>query len=234
MFQREPLIRGYLPDTVYCNQARVTEFLRRYPSVFIKPDGGGRGAGVVKVWRKGPLIYYVKEKGKPQAVKSVHALFQRLKFQERPHIVQQAIDLARIGGRPFDIRLMMMRDRLKQWKYIGMVAKVAGAQSVITNIAKGKGYVLPIDQALQQSLGLDGTNAAKKKNEMIRLAAACNRAHSTRRYDWQIGYDLGIDDKSKIWFIEINPTVPAHSLFRSQPAVYRRIKQLAAFHRGKG
>jgi len=233
MFQKVPQLRAYLPDTAMCDETRLAVYLDRFPAIFIKPDEGGGGSGVIKAWKKGALIYYVKEKGKQQSVNSVQALFQNLNLKERPHIIQKAIDLARIKGRPYDVRLMMMRDRSKRWTYIGMVAKVAGAQSIITNIAKGKGYVMPIDKALRKSLGLSLPGAAEKKNELIRLAKICTRVYSKSRYDWQIGYDLAIDRKGKVWFIESNPTVPAHGLFRKEPSVFQTIKQLAAFHKFK-
>lgn len=229
MLRKVPRLRAYLPNTAYCNEQRLSAFLNRYRAVFIKPDGGERGIGVIKAWKRGPLIYYVKVKGKPQTVRSVRDIVQKLKLN-RPHIVQQAIDLARVNGRPYDIRLMMMRDRSKRWTYIGMVAKVAGAGSVITNVARSKGYVLPIDRALRLSLGLSGSSAARKKYEMVRLAERAARVYSKSRYGWQIGFDLAVDRKRKVWFIELNP-LPAHSLFRKEPSTYRTIRRLAAFHR---
>ncbi|MCD1257703.1 YheC/YheD family protein [Paenibacillus athensensis] len=230
-FKKVSQLRAYLPDTARGREPQIAWYLERYPAIFIKPNGGGRGIGVTKAWKKGALIYYVKEKGTPRTANSVRSLSKQLGLKKNPHIVQQAIHLAKVDGRPFDIRLMMMRDQLKRWKYIGMIAKVAGNQSVITNVARGKGYVMSIDHALQKSLGLTGARASEKKNEMIRLAKVCTRIYSKSRYDWQIGYDLAIDKDGKVWFIEINPTVPAHGLFRNETSTYRRIKQIAAFHK---
>lgn len=233
MFQKVPQLKGYLPDTAMCTDSKISLFLDRYPAVFIKPDGGGRGEGVTKVWKKGSLIFYVREKGTPKTVNSIRALSKQLGLRNRPHIVQQAINLASINGRPFDIRLMMMRDQFKHWNYIGMVAKVAGNHSVITNVARGKGYVMSINQALQKSLGLTNKRASEKKNEMIRMAKLCTSVYSKNKYDWQIGYDLAIDRDAKVWFIESNPTFPAHGLFRKEPNTFRRIKQIAAIHKRK-
>ncbi|MDQ1913909.1 YheC/YheD family protein [Paenibacillus sp. GD4] len=234
MFQREPKLRAYLPGTAICNPERLREYLQRYRTVFIKPDGGCRGIGIVKVWQGEDRISFVKIKGKPQSVSSIHALYKKLHLSRRPHIVQQAIQLAQINGRPFDIRVMMMRDQRNRWICIGMVAKVAGVDSVITNVARGKGSVMSINKALEKSLGLTGEQAARKKEELIRLASLCTRIYSRTRYEWQIGYDLALDRKAKVWFIESNPRVPAHNLFLKEPESYRKIKQLAAFHKSKG
>ncbi len=187
----------------------------------------------MKVWKQGGRIFYVKEKGMPVSVDSAVALHRKLNIGNKLYMVQQGIDLATINGRPYDIRQMMMRDQFKRWKSIGMIAKVAGPRSVITNVARGKGYVLPIDKALKQSLGLSEAAAEKKKNEMIRLASLCTRIYNKIRYDWQIGYDIAVDRRGKVWLIETNPTVPSHALFRKMPKLYRTIKRFAAYHRPK-
>lgn len=233
MLAGQAAIRPYLPRTAYCTEKSVAQYLNRYSAVYIKPDGGGRGEGVIKAWKANSTYYYVKEKGHQQKARSVKELYAKLGLKRRPHVVQQAIDLARINGRPYDIRLMMMRDASKQWKVIGTVAKVAGPGSVISNIARGKGYTLPLDTALRESLGLSAAQMRQKKREMNHLASMCTRVYSKRRYDWQIGYDLAIDRKAKVWFIEMNPTVPAHRLFKKQPSIYREIKKLASFHKRK-
>ncbi|HEX7056655.1 MAG TPA: YheC/YheD family protein [Bacilli bacterium] len=233
LFNQVKEIRPYLPSTSICTLFTLAIYLHNFREVYIKPAGGGQGRGVTKAWRTNGRYYYVREKGDPVRCDTVAEMFRKLGLaRKKPHIVQRGIQLARVNGRPFDVRVMMMRDRAKRWTYVGMLAKVAGRKSVITNVARGGGYVLPIDAALRQSLGLTGERAEQKKQEMIRLAQACNRAYSRVRYDWQIGYDLAIDRNGKVWFIETNPTIPAHGLFRKLPdqTMYRRIKELAAFH----
>jgi hypothetical protein len=228
---RHAKIRPYLPDTALCTSASLRSYLHRYPAVYIKPDGGGRGEGVVKAWRNGQTYHYVKVRGKTRTADSIASMSRRLGLKKRYHIVQRAIDLASVNGRPFDIRLMMMKDTRGKWTAVGMTAKVAGTSSIITNVARGKGYVLPVETALRRALGLTSDQIAAKKREMIRLASMCTPVYCRTRNEWQIGYDLAVDRRGKVWFIEMNPRVPAHSLFRKQPKVYRRIKQLAAFHR---
>jgi hypothetical protein len=153
--------------------------------------------------------------------------------KKRLHMVQMGLQLAQINRRPYDIRLMMMRDTKKKWQYVGMMAKVAGAKSIITNIARGRGYGVTIDTALHQSLGLTGIQAEKKKQEIIRLGHRCNRIYSRYWYDWQVGYDIAVDHKGKVWLIESNPGNPSHPMFlrMNDKSVYRKIKQMAAAYR---
>ncbi|WP_338130664.1 YheC/YheD family protein [Cohnella ginsengisoli] len=95
-----------------------------------------------------------------------NALHRKLKLRKKPiHVVQKAIPLAKAGGRSFDIRVMMMRHR-SRWTYIGMLAKVAGAGSVITNVRRGNGYVLSVPEALRQA----GQKSHAAKMEMLKKA----------------------------------------------------------------
>lgn len=235
LFRRDPLIRKHLPATALCRTPSALDaFLNKYASVYIKPAGGMKGIGVVKAWREGAGLLYVIERGQPARCSSAHELYGRLGLRARPaHIVQQDLQLATVHGRPFDVRIMMLRDTRKRWTYAGMLAKVAGADSVITNVNRGKGYVLPVDAALRQGLQLEGTRAAALKAEMIRLASRCNRVFDRFRYEWQMGYDIGIDRTGRIWLIEANPSIPSHALFRKlpDPAMYRNIKRMDAAYR---
>lgn len=42
----------------------------------------------------------------------------------------------------------MMRNSQNSWQYAGMLAKVAGQSSVITNVNRGGGYAISIENAL--------------------------------------------------------------------------------------
>ena len=235
MFARDPLIRRHLPDTALCRTPSVLEaYLDKYKSVFIKPSGGMKGIGVIKAWREGSALYYVVERGRPVPCSSAQDMFGKLGLRARPaHIVQRDLQLAPVHGRPFDVRVMMIRNTRKRWTFAGMLAKVAGADSVITNVDRGKGYVLPIDDALRLGLGIDGARAANLKSEIVRLASRCNRVFDRFRYEWQMGYDIGIDRSGRIWLIEANPSIPSHALFRKLPdlALYRSIKRMDAAYR---
>lgn len=232
-FAAVPAIRKYLPSTSILTLASLNKYLNHYGSVYVKPSAGWGGRGITKVWKRpGNVGYaYVIERGIPVYCKTVNEVYTKLRAKHRKdiiYIVQQAIQLAKINGRPFDIRVMMMRVYGK-WECAGMLAKVAGPGSVITNLARGKGYVTDIDSALQQSMQLTEQQRTKLKNEMIRLGhLTAKRFEDWNRYS-QIGLDLAVDAKGRLWIIEEN-TGPAHSLFAKlkDQTAYRRIRQIVA------
>lgn len=231
-FAKNQRIRRYLPPTSLLSTKTLRVFLQRFRTVYIKPCGGQQGKGVIKAWKKGDRYIFVKEKGRKISCASAEQMYRTIKRQspKRNHIVQRAIRLAEVSGRPFDIRLMMMRNATGNWEYVGMMAKVAGKGSVITNLGRGRGYALEADKAIRRSVGFRGPKLKKLKHEMIRLGyRSCRRFDDYKRY-WQIGLDLAVDKQGRIWMIEEN-TGPAHSLFAKlrDKSVYRKMKRLTAY-----
>lgn len=233
-FAAEPSIRPYLPPTSILHVNSLRNFLTTHNAVYIKPSAGWGGRGIIKAWKTPTGFAFVQEVGQPIHCATVENLLQKVRQGARPggtYLVQKAIPLAQVNGRPYDIRLMLMRVK-GQWQYVGMLAKVAGPNSVVTNIARGKGYVLDVDTALRRSLGLSHVQIEALKQEMIELGMrTVKRFDAYKRY-YQIGLDLAVDQNGKLWMIEEN-TGPAHSLFAKLPdkTMYNRIKQVVAMWR---
>lgn len=121
---------------------------------------------------------------------------------------------------------MMMRNHQNRWSYMGMLAKVAGKTSVITNVNRGGGYVISVEQALSNSLVLSNLEKRNIIQELIRLSyRICNR-FIRYKYSSQIGIDFAIDKNKKLWLIEVNFDYPSHLLFSKlkDQTAFRRIK----------
>lgn len=233
-FYKSAYIRLYLPDTALCDELTLTSYLDQYKTVYIKPEDGCQGIGVIKAWKENGGYWYVIERGDPIYCASISEMYQKL-FSDNgnPYIVQRAIQLAQINGRPIDIRLMMMRDANKRWNYAGMLAKLAMEKSIVTNVSRG-GSILSVDKALNKSLGISGEKLESIKEEMIRLCYVCNRVYSRYVYQSEIGYDIGVDQSGKIWFIEANrgPSRVAFAKLKDK-TMYRKIRQLQYEYRNR-
>ncbi|MTV50660.1 YheC/YheD family protein [Heliobacillus mobilis] len=236
LFAADSSIRPHLPPTRKFSMTSLKRFLESYGMVYLKPSAGYGGQGIIKVWQTEKGYSYVRVKGETHRRASFTDLYNSLKrycFTGNGYIVQKAIDLAHVDGRPFDIRLMMMRQK-GAWRYIGALAKVAGENSIVTNYLRSKGQILDIEAALQRSELFDTETVAQIMRDMIRLGyKVCRRFDKYKTY-WQIGLDLGVDKRGKVWVIEEN-TGPAHFLFRKLPdkSIYRRIRSIARLRRKK-
>jgi len=225
---RDPSILSSLPDTKLFSNKNFDEMIQKYETVIIKPNAGGGGAGVMKVSRL-PEGKYLVHKGAGKKVLSSKAA--ALRYLEgstisRRHIVQQYIPLSTIDGCPFDLRVMIQRKKGVPWTITGKLAKVAGANHFITNVARSRGYVLPALSALTKSFSDKKAETILKKLDRICLSAAKQLEIA---YGFQtIGFDIAIDQKGNPWILESN-SKPAISFFRKlqDKSLYRRMLEMA-------
>ncbi|MCC2685584.1 MAG: YheC/YheD family protein [Paenibacillaceae bacterium] len=236
-YSKDAEIRPFLPPTASFTRESAKHFLRNYGVVYIKSTAVHTGKGVIKAWKAGGGYRFVKVKGKVHSASSTADLHRKIKPNPKASfIIQKAIDLARIGGRPYDIRVMMMRDGERRWHYAGMLAKVAGKGSIVSNVNRGGGYATTIENALAKSLGY---GPKRIRDTMRRLLALSSRivAYSERYpfYSFQCGIDLAVDKQGRIWIIEVNLHNPSHGLFNrlSDKTFYRKIGRLYASYRRK-
>jgi hypothetical protein len=233
LYSKHPDIGQLVPPTAVLSLKTLMRFLNKYNKVYIKGKNSHTGSGIIKAWKTENGYRFVRVKGKPVDVSSILELYTNVKRgrADKSIIVQKAIDLARIEGRPFSIRLMMMRDGQRKWHYTGMLAKVSGEGSIITNVRRGGGYAATIDEALAKSLGYRRERILKVKKKLIRIGFDIIDHSIKRGYlSHESGLDLGIDRKGKIWIIEVNLCYPSYGIFNrlEDKTFYNKIKRLAA------
>lgn len=229
-------LRSLLPQTSIFSAKTLEAYLSKYPAVYIKPNLEHMGKGIMKVWKTPEGYALVKVRGK----KSVFATLTELKkhletaCSAQQHIIQEAIPLATIKGRPFDVRVMMMRNGKGVWTYFGTLVKVAGPTSIVTNTHRAKGYVTTLEHALAHSLHLTKTDAERINRKLIRLSHdICSHFDSYKRTS-KIGIDFAIDKKQQIWLIEVNFNYPGYRPFAKLPdktAYYKILRGLKVLKR---
>lgn len=235
-YSNNAAIAKYLPPTGQFTKQTLSHFMNRYKKVYIKAARVHTGRGIVKAWKSKKGYRFIKIRGKATDASSTQELYRKVKnaLPVRSIIIQKAIDLAPVNGRTFDIRVMMMRDAQRQWQYGGMVAKVAGSGSIISNVRRGGGYVLNVEESLRKSLKCDHKRAANIKKELIKLSRNIMKYSEKHPFfSYQCGIDLAVDKKGKVWVIEVNLHNPSHGLFNklTDKTFYRRIGGLYRAYR---
>ncbi|XEC93334.1 YheC/YheD family protein [Paenibacillus tarimensis] len=217
-YDRDPFIRQFLPETALLSQTTLQQFMGKYASVYIKPDRRHGGNGVILVQKSEDGYSYTAIKGKKAEsesdVNSIEELYAKISKRaiDDQYIIQQAISLASINGRPFDIRSMMMRKPGEGWKFYGFFAKVAGPVNIITNVGRSGGYVLTIEDAIKKSLELPSAQIEQKKQSLLDLSyKISNRFLKYKASTTQIGIDFALDTEGNIRIIEVNFDLPDHS-----------------------
>lgn len=236
-FFKSPQIRPFLPPTSLYQPDLLGPYLDKYGTVYVKPTKTHMGKGILRVQKTAGGYDFVKERGEPVHVPTLEELQKKLVQQcsEKNYIIQKGIDLAELNGRPYDIRVMMMRNGLGKWQYAGMLAKVAGSDSVITNVARGGGYAVTVPHALRKSLSLPEADIRKITQQLIRLSYQVCTHFNKYRHSAQIGVDFAVDKHGKIFVIEVNYDFPSHGLFAKlkDKTYYRTIKRLHFQYRSR-
>lgn len=212
---RDRRVRAYVPETAIFTAGSLTRMLNRYNTVYVKPDHGNHGTGVMRVWRsKAGGKYSVQSGSRTRSYGSVGALYtalQAARIGRQRYLVQRGIRLCRYEGRPFDLRIMVQSNPEQKWEVTGMLARVAGSRGVVTNVRHG-GSVVSMDRVCR-SIGMNLSQIAALRGRLRKVGLRTSSA-MLRRFKRikELGLDVGLDESRRPWIIEVN-TSPDLSLF---------------------
>ncbi len=221
-----PDVMGHIPDTDWFEEDTVVEMLERYNTLFIKPNKGRIGIGVMRLRKLNDGKFELHYLDQAVVVDSVEEALQAVKEKMNPkkkYLVQQGIDLATVLDRPFDFRVVMHKMN-GEWQKSAWCVKISPPKLVVTNNARG-GVILTVDQALQLNKHL--FNYKEKIEELSEVCFKICKVYDLHFSFASIGLDMAIDKNGHIWFIEAN-TSPDHRMFLKlgDPRIYKKLKRL--------
>jgi len=222
ILRKKPFLAKRLPKTRLLKKNVLSKMLLQYRSVVLKPRDGRYGRDIVFVRRNGANAYRIQNEKNAVTLRDTRKLLQwlRQKRRGRGYIIQRRLQLARIKRKPFDIRIMAQRKKgsSSAWKTTGSYAKVAAQGYLVTNVT---GRPLPVLKALKLARIGDRRLFAKAQRVALSAAKRLGERYPKLR---QIGFDIGIDRKRRIWIIEGNyrPDLRPFRLLKDS-SMYRRI-----------
>ena len=133
------------------------------------------------------------------------------------YMLQQGIDLIRHAGRPFDLRLLLQKNRHGVWTVTGIGARVAGASSLTTHVPRG-GTIANPEALLRAALGRAQTSSLTRRLRQLapRVARQIERASGDEL--GELSLDVGVDVNGKLWLFEAN----AKPMTFDEPAIHER------------
>jgi len=235
-------ISPYIPTTCKYSSEALTTMLNEFTMVFLKPDCGTYGRGVMCIeqltlnnldsddqFMDTYTIYQLRYNTETKIFNSLEALFIGIHPYTRHHnyLIQQGIPLLQYNSCPFDLRVLTQKSPNGQWVSTGIIGRVAAPHKVVTNHHSGgkvqtfetlmSAYMTPMEvfdlQQSLKSLGVSVANQLQKKYHHIK----------------ELGLDIAMDNNKTPWILEVN-TLPALYPFKkyiSNKDVYRRIYRYA-------
>lgn len=213
-----PFFRPYLPHSEKCVRTKdILSWIKQKGEVFLKPQGGSQGKGVLHVIKCSRAHYRVK--GRDINNQSVDEAFNRfidlLQWIEqfvssRQYILQEYLTLTSTTGEAFDIRSLMQKNHKGQWHHTGMAVR-RGAPGSITSNLHGGGSA---EESLPFLTTEYGEEKAKHIYTMIQELSSQIPPYLEQQYGrlLELGIDFGIDRQGRVWILEVN-SKPGRSVF---------------------
>ncbi|WJH34740.1 YheC/YheD family protein [Paenibacillus sp. CC-CFT747] len=175
-----------------------------------------------------------REAAYPSFAKLISGLSGKLKSNK--YLLQEGLDLITVKGSPVDFRALVQRNGDGQWSITSIVARIAGSQNFVSNLARG-GRLSPVPEALAQS-NLNGMLQKKVRAELSKGALEIAKGIETQieAHFAELGIDLAADTRGRVLLLEINskpskedntPLAPSDEP-KIRPSV-RRVVQYARF-----
>jgi len=207
---RHPAIRRHLPPTVpYTGMDGLRGRLDEWDgAVFLKPDGGWHGRGVLAVRRRsGGLLELAGRTARNVPFRLAgreDIMLARVarRIGARPYLMQPYLELTTPGGDPFDLRLLVQKNAAGRWTLTGAAVRLGRPDGVTANL-HGGGTPLPPEDALARWFGVDAARELMRKARRLAADVVRQLESSFGRFA-ELGLDFGIDRSGVLWFLEAN------------------------------
>lgn len=209
--QKCPPVKKYLPETVDGNNtAGLFYLLEKYQSVYLKPTASSRGFGVYKAEQAGKdefIIQYhqadAEKKIKRLTRSQLTAMLETI-LKQQPYLAQQAVEVGYYQGRPPIFRVHIFKNDQGCWDIIYIAAKLGAVSGIVTGSLWG-GYFAPADGILREIFPDVEPDVILQEIGRVALEIARAIENIHNREFGEMGFDLAVDTKKRIWMIEVNP-----------------------------
>ncbi len=207
--QSDPRLRTFLPRTALVTGPQVlNEFAKSHHTVFVKPIHGSLGVGILKISRDqggfGATLRTKQGLAEEFRADSMREIYRRYRARvmSTPHIVQEGVPLVQWGQRPFDVRVLMQKDRTGAWKRTKVYMRVAAQGEFISNLTAG-GEACSLSALSEVDPPLRATRVRRQIYALAALIPSVVEDGSQRLLG-ELGIDLGIAETGRIYILEVN------------------------------
>ncbi|GIQ68247.1 hypothetical protein DUZ99_04430 [Xylanibacillus composti] len=210
----ELLLKDALPRMERLSLQSLRDLLEEFDTVYVKPEHGMGGRGVMKVSRSNKQLTLDQQGYPVRNFSTLQALYRVIRHRKRGrrYVAQQGIELIRNGDRLIDFRVLLMKPG-SVWHCMGAMGKMAPPAQITTNRTRG-GEPITVRHALATATDFDEDRIEKIEYELIAIsrhvAGALSESYPGLRC---LGLDLAVDQDGKVWLLEAN-TAPGVQLFK--------------------
>jgi glutathione synthase/RimK-type ligase-like ATP-grasp enzyme len=238
--RKDDALHAYLPESyLFKNFQMLKNMAGRHHTLFLKPITGSLGKGIIRIRKEQGGSYschFTNLNGvRKQSFPSIASVFSTLsaKLKAQRYQLQQGLDLITSGGRPIDFRALVQKGALGKWEITSTVARIAGTQHFVSNLARG-GSLSTVKEAVSKSslgAGLRGSIRGKLRKAALELAKGIET--QIPNHFGELGIDLAVDNHGKVWLIEINskPSKEDNTPLNGERKIRPSVKQVVQYAR---
>lgn len=200
---RNKHLQKHVPATHPFNQTHLSAMLVRYGMIYVKPDAGSLGIGVMRVEKKGSSYRY-QSGVRTFTFPTFQKLFQSLQRAcgSKRYLIQKGVHVLKHEGKPFDFRVMIQKKPSGGWECTGTAGRVAHPLKAVTNGSQG-GTIYSPTNLIEPKYGSEATTSLLKKMEHIAQLTAAQFSRSYPAMN-ELGLDIAVDRKLNPWILEVN------------------------------
>lgn len=231
-------MKEHLPYTVLFHQGKdILPLLERYGGVYIKPITGGRAKGVIQLIQVHDIRYFkFREEGENQEIlvtsegELVSLVDQLYKLEE--YILQEPVDLLRVGEQLLDFRVMMQKDQHLAWGCTGIIGRIGAAEGVISSISS-EGRGVAFEECMREQFQKTPQEIYMLREKITTFALkVCHLLDKTGIHCGELGLDIGLDKAYKLWLLEVNSREldVAMALNINDPMMYYKARTMPLYY----
>lgn len=206
ILRNDPDINHMLPTTHLYHILTLQKMFNHYPVLFLKPVNGSLGNGIIRLIQS-PKEYLFQSTSTQGTVtirsKSKKRCLERVarRIGKQRYLIQRGLSLVKFENRPIDFRILVQKNNQGEWSVTSAVGRIARSEQFVSNLARG-GTVLTASEVLKRFNVPNKPNLAKLHEIALKIAHRFD--HLASGHFAELGIDLALDGKGKVWLIEMN------------------------------
>ncbi|QVK21768.1 YheC/YheD family protein [Mycoplasmatota bacterium] len=210
LFENHPILKKICIPFDLFSIKNLRNFLQDHEIVYIKPDNLYKGEGVIKVMKKNNGYVFkhhsqgVFSETETSNIEDISMYINDYGNLNSNYVMQKGIVSPDFLGNQYDVRVMLHKNEIGNWKITGSLARLAPIDGTITSPRSG-GKVSNLNTVLNDSFKNDSAKIETIKKSMQAMSIEIGNELEKKYGDLcELGIDFGLDTCGNLWLYEVN------------------------------
>ncbi len=205
--KKDETYKDYLiPSHVIYEVNQFIYYINQYQKIVFKPVNGHKGQGIVFIEMVNDHYEIHLEKDKKRFNHDEMINFIKNRLKKDSYLIQPYIQCKTKSGNAYDFRLHTQKNGNGEWVITAIYPRIGPLGSIVANISSG-GATNYLEPFLKQEFN-DNYYDIKQYLEQFSLKLSKKMDDIQIQYFNEtideLGIDVGIDERNKIWIFEVN------------------------------